>query len=244
MCQEQGKAILIQQNLWQIDKNSKVASLTLEDCTKAQSETLTLDPRITILENMRRFFHTAERGRRGLTFLAKRKQALQEEEAKLAEGLAPKNPAQNKSQEAATQILPKSVQGFRSSDGFLLLRGRTAQGNLEARKLAKGHDIWLHTAGGPGSHVIIRVAYPGQTIPEQTLIEAGQLAAIKSWQKDAHDAEITFAEIRHIKPMRGAGVGTVRIDKVVTTRQVPLDPDIEAKLTPKPNPPSSNDYVD
>ena len=37
--------------------------------------------------------------------------------------------------------LPKNVQMFISSDGFVLLRGRDSKGNLAARKLAAPHDI-------------------------------------------------------------------------------------------------------
>ena len=58
--------------------------------------------------------------------------------------------------------LPHSAtQLFVSDDGFALLRGRDAKGNIAARKLAAAHDIWLHTDGGPGSHVIIRRAHAG-----------------------------------------------------------------------------------
>ena len=129
--------------------------------------------------------------------------------------------------------LPKNVQLFVSSDGFALLRGRDAKGNLAARKLAAPHDIWLHAENGPGSHVIIRRTHGGQDVPVSTLDEAGSLAASKSWQKDAARARIQYAEVRHVKPMRNAPAGTVRIDKVLASREVPVDATLEEKLLPE-----------
>ncbi|MBQ7586340.1 MAG: DUF814 domain-containing protein, partial [Desulfovibrionaceae bacterium] len=203
MCQAQDQAIIIQQNLWHLNKHSKTDCLEIENPTHPQvSQIIRLDPRYTILENMQRLFHTAERGKRGLQFLAQRKADLNAKQAQLAQGISL---YKNQAPTQATNIEPVSgVQEFRSSDGVLLLRGKNARGNLACRKLAQGHDLWLHASGGPGSHVIIKLNFPGQNVPKQTLIEAGQLAANKSWVKDAPDAEIIYAEIRHIKPMRGA----------------------------------------
>lgn len=130
-------------------------------------------------------------------------------------------------------VLPKNVQLFVSSDGFALLRGRDAKGNLAARKLAAPHDIWLHAENGPGSHVIIRRTHGGQDVPVSTLDEAGSLAASKSWQRDAAHARIQYAEVRHVKPMRNAPAGTVRIDKVLASREVPVDATLEEKLLPE-----------
>ncbi len=130
--------------------------------------------------------------------------------------------------------LPKNVQAFVSSDGFVILRGRDANGNLACRKLAAPHDIWMHAERGPGAHVVVRLRWPGQEIPARTLMEAGCLAALKSWQNNAARADIQYAEIRHIKPMRGAPAGTVRIDRQIGTLSVPVDPEMEKRLSPAP----------
>ena len=128
--------------------------------------------------------------------------------------------------------VPKNVQLFVSEDGFVLLRGRDAKGNLAARKLAAPHDIWLHADGGPGSHVIIRRAHAGQTVPDRTLEQAGALAANKSWLRDAARARILYAEVRHIRALRGAAPGTVRMDKIWLSREVTVDPSLELRLLP------------
>ena len=114
-------------------------------------------------------------------------------------------------------------------------------GNLAARKLAAPHDIWLHADGGPGSHVIIRRAHAGQPIPDRTLEQAGGLAANKSWLRDAARARILYAEVRHIRALRGAAPGTVRMDKIWLSREVTVDPSLELRLLPEESVPAARD---
>ena len=126
--------------------------------------------------------------------------------------------------------LPKQVQAFRSSDGFLMLRGRDTKGNGLALKMAAPHDYWLHTADGPSAHVIIRRDHAGQDVPERTLHEAGILAALKSWQKDQDGADIQYSLAKYIHPMKKAAPGMVRIDRSEGAFTVRLEPDLEERL--------------
>ena len=125
--------------------------------------------------------------------------------------------------------LPRGVQAFHSSDGLLLLRGRDAKGNLAALKMGRPDDLWLHTEGSAGAHVIIRRA-GSQPISEQTLQEAGVLAALKSPYKDAGTAMVQCALVKHVHPMRGASLGTVRIDRHEPGLTVKIDPELESRL--------------
>lgn len=195
---------------------------------------------------MEALFHSARRGQRGLEHLAVRRAALREEAAaldrarreRLLGGLGEATPTSGTTGPGGTRVaplptaLPKNVQLFVSADGFALLRGRDAKGNLAARKLAAPHDIWLHAENGPGAHVIIRRAHGGQDVPERTLDQAGALAACKSWQRDAARARILYAEVRHVKPLRNAPAGTVRVDKVFGSRDVLVDCELETLLLP------------
>lgn len=70
-------------------------------------------------------------------------------------------------------------------------------------------------------------------MPTRTLDEAGVLAASKSWQRDAARARIQYAEVRHVKPMRNAPAGTVRIDKSLPSREVAVDTTLEERLMPR-----------
>ncbi|WP_291439803.1 NFACT RNA binding domain-containing protein [Desulfovibrio sp.] len=249
MTELQADALALQAHLWQWPAEYRAASVLVDAGPHGPSREIRLDPRRSVREEMARFFHTARRGWRGLEHLVLRRRALEDElaaihlarrdsllgvgatpdEAGAAGGLSPRGAAGGGMHTA----LPKNVQLFISSDGFALLRGRDARGNLAVRKLAAPHDIWLHAENGPGSHVIIRRAHGGQEVPARTLDEAGALAANKSWQKDAARAGIQYAEVRHVKPMRNAPAGTVRIDRVLASREVPVDATLEEKLLPE-----------
>lgn len=254
MTEAQADALALQENLWQWPAEYRALSVTVAAGAHGPAREIRLDPRRNVREEMERLFHTARRGWRGLEHLAQRRRALEEEAAAIArarrDSLLGAGGGQTVSAQAGSEpaggrgtragaaagmptALPRNVQLFISSDGFALLRGRDAKGNLAARKLAAPHDIWLHAENGPGSHVIIRRTHGGQDVPVSTLDEAGSLAASKSWQRDAARARIQYAEVRHVKPMRNAPAGTVRIDKVLASREVPVDATLEEKLLPE-----------
>ncbi|MFQ8734735.1 MAG: NFACT RNA binding domain-containing protein [Bilophila wadsworthia] len=110
--------------------------------------------------------------------------------------------------------MPKNVQPFRSSDGFLLLRGRDAKGNAQLLKLAAPHDLWMHTGGGPGAHILIRRDHAAQEIPSRTISEAAILSVLKSWRTDETQVDVIAALAKFVHPIRGAKPGTVRIDRM------------------------------
>ena len=240
MCARQQDARCIQANLWQLEASRHMDSVTLPN--EANEEcTVSLDPRFSLRENMERFFHMAKRGERGLVRIEARRRELEEEleeirrakEAALL-GLAPAAPRNTKKQQKAPlPEAPSSVQCFVSSDGMTLLRGRNAKGNLEVRRMASPHDVWVHVDGGAGAHVVIRRSHAAQEIPQATLDEAGSLSASKSFLKDEVSAKVNYCEIRHVRQLKGAVKGTMRMDKILFTRQVAVRPELEQTLLPK-----------
>lgn len=249
MCAAQPDALALQENCWRWPADFRAERVDVPAGTHGPARSITLDVRCTLRDNMARLFHTARRGRRGQEHLAERRSRLEQELAALRTardaarlgGISADAAAENTRLPLPPSV-PKNVQLFVSEDGFVLLRGRDAKGNLAARKLAAPHDIWLHADGGPGSHVIIRRAHAGQSIPDRTLDQAGGLAANKSWLRDAARARILYAEVRHIRALRGAAPGTVRMDKIWLSREVPVDPSLELRLLPGENaPPSPHD---
>ncbi len=230
--------LVLQSELWKYPAHVKEKSITTDN---PEHPIIQLDAKLNIRENMQALFHKAARGRRGLEYLQKRRQELEANIQALstlaqtvesgAHNLHKKNNKTNAQKASALPGIPKGVQAFKSSDGFIILRGKDAKGNGAALRTAAAKDIWMHVEGGPGSHCIIRRHYSGQEIPERTLNEAACLAAIKSWQKDNPTAQILSAEVRHVKAMRGAALGTVRIDKVLQSFSVDIDKDIEQKLS-------------
>lgn len=242
MRDRQKDALLLQSQLYLFGPADKLDAVTLNG--PEGPVTLKLDKKRTVRENMADMFHQAGRGRRGLEHLARRRAEVQaqKEEAEAARlrmlasvsgaGAAPKAGEKKTGGKNAAlpQGLPKQVQAFRSSDGFLMLRGRDTRGNALALKLAAAHDYWLHTADGPSAHVIIRRDHAGQEVPERTLHEAGVLAALKSWQKDAETASIQYSLAKYIHPMKNAAPGMVRIDRSEGAFRVRIERDLEERL--------------
>lgn len=242
MRDRQKDALLLQSQLYLFGPADKLDAVTLNG--PEGPVTLKLDKKRTVRENMADMFHQAGRGRRGLEHLARRRAEVQaqKEEAEAARlrmlasvsgaGAAPKAGEKKTGGKNAAlpQGLPKQVQAFRSSDGFLMLRGRDTRGNALALKLAAAHDYWLHTADGPSAHVIVRRDHAGQEVPEHTLHEAGVLAALKSWQKDAETASIQYSLAKYIHPMKNAAPGMVRIDRSEGAFRVRIEPDLEERL--------------
>lgn len=197
------------------------------------------DPRLSPAENMARLFQQAAKGRRGLEHTARRREQL------LA-GVGPELlPARAHKANAprpapAPLLLPKRYQGlavacFRTSDGFLVLRGKSSQANHDMlSRAASPHDYWLHAAGGPSAHVILRRDYPDQPVPEQSLVEAAILCAVKSWRKDDAKAEVLLARVKDVRKVKGAAIGSVAVDEVERTLLVTPDAGLEERLKYEP----------
>lgn len=254
MLKQQDDAIKIKNNLCFIDTNEHTDVFKypiLPDSYAGNNNSNTnkqnvilLDKRFSILENMERFFKNSQRAKRGLKALFDRRRSIQSqlEDLKFQESASQIikydnsdtgiNSDQKSSQSNNLFIknLPKNIQGYLSSNGLLLLRGKNAAGNRAIRKMSAPHDLWCHVETGPGAHIIIRKKQPDQIIPEQTLLEAGSLAAVKSWLAASQKASIMFAETRHVKGIKDSQ--KVSIDKLAFTRLIEIIADIENKLSP------------
>jgi hypothetical protein len=216
------------------------SSISLEHPVHGPVE-VPLEPRLSPAENMARLFQQAAKGRRGLEHVARRR-------GQLLAGVGPELlPARAQAQNTpkplaapAPLLLPKRYQGlavscFRTSDGFLVLRGKSSQANHDMLSRAAGpHDYWLHAAGGPSAHVILRRDYPDQPVPEQSLLEAAGLCALKSWRKDDAKAEVLLARVKDVRKVKGAAIGSVAVNEVERTLLVPLDSSLEGRLAVSP----------
>ncbi|WP_374989736.1 NFACT RNA binding domain-containing protein [Humidesulfovibrio sp.] len=197
-----------------------------------------LDPRLTPAENMAHLFRQAAKGRRGLAHVERRR-------AELATGTGPELHAASSTRQSppsprtAPVVVPKRYQGlavalFRTSDGFLVLRGKSSQANHDMLTKAAGpYDLWFHVSGGPSAHVILKRDFPDQDVPEQSLLEAAGLCALKSFRKDDAKAEVLCAKVRDVRKVKGAAIGSVAVDQVDRTLLVSLDPGLETRLALK-----------
>ena len=100
---------------------------------------------------------------------------------------------------------------YLSADGLEIWVGRSDEGNDHlTTRLARGQDLILHVEGGAGSHVILRTE--GRTeAPQESLLDACELALHFSKQRGASRAAIHVAPIKNVVKPRGAKPGLVQV---------------------------------
>jgi predicted ribosome quality control (RQC) complex YloA/Tae2 family protein len=123
-------------------------------------------------------------------------------------------------QRKGTESIP-GVRRYRSSDGYEMLVGRGARDNDHLTfRVARPHDLWMHAADYPGSHVVVRNP-SRQEIPHRTVIEAAQLAAHFSQARASGKVDVHYTERKFLSKPKGAAPGLVRISSF---RSIAVEP--------------------
>lgn len=96
--------------------------------------------------------------------------------------------------------------------GFEILVGK---GDAENDKLTFGiaepGDFWLHVAGTPGSHVIIRNPDNLDELPAEVVDRAAELAAWHSRSRHAGKVDVHLCRVADVSKPRGFAPGEVRL---------------------------------
>jgi len=236
MVEKRSSGLLLQNSLHSLDKKARLLTVRVPDEEGEELE-VALDSGLTVLENMARFFARAAKGERGLGIVDARALALRRELEAARDGRARPDPLPGRgSRTAPKNILPAKYRTlkvgiYRSSDGFMILRGRSAKANHQLlTQAASPFDYWLHAHGGPGAHVIIKRDFPTQDVPEQTILQAAALAALASHLKMSDRGDVLLCLVRDVRPIKGAALGMVGVDKVLRTVRPAIDPALEERL--------------
>lgn len=198
---------------------------------------LDFDPRRSPSENMEQCFRLADKGERGFVHLARRRNELGRELARVEQGNIAAQDAPPSAKEAtAPAPLPKkwqqlAVHLFTTSDGFTVARGKNKKANHEMlSKAASPFDYWFHAANGPSSHVILKRDHPGQDVPRRSLEEAAALCSLKSAFKADGKVEIMFALVKDVRKVKGWAHGQVSVQQVQGTVIARPDQELETRL--------------
>jgi predicted ribosome quality control (RQC) complex YloA/Tae2 family protein len=206
-------------------------SVTVTDYAAPENPALeiALDPAKTPQANMAAYFRMALKRARGRDVIVARKAQTVRELADLdaqaallaaTDDLTALRRAAQRPQasaQAATQARPRPatppprIARFNSSDGLLLLVGRTARDNDElTMRLARGNDLWLHTRNRPGAHVVVRTQR-ARDVPRRTLLEAAQLCLQFSKVADGAIEDVLYVQRKHVSKPKGAKPGLVHV---------------------------------
>ena len=114
---------------------------------------------------------------------------------------------------------------FRSEsiEGFEVLVGRGDRENDELTfRVGEPRDFWLHVAGQPGSHVIVRNPEGLEQLPRAVLEQAARLAAWHSKSRGARGkVEVHVCRVADVSKPRGFAPGEVRLRRYDAIRVYP-----------------------
>lgn len=97
---------------------------------------------------------------------------------------------------------------YKSTDGFSILCGRNNKQNDKLTlKTASKTDMWLHTQGIAGSHVIIQSE--GRDITDMAITQAANIAAFNSKGRNSAQVAVDYTLVRYVKKPSGAKPGMV-----------------------------------
>ena len=106
------------------------------------------------------------------------------------------------------QRAPEKPMRFLSADGFPILVGKNnTQNDMLVTKVGEKQDIWLHVLGCAGSHVLVQSG--GKPVPDTTLEQAAQLAALFSKASPKEKVPVTYTALKNVKKPSGAKPGYV-----------------------------------
>lgn len=216
---------LINANIWRLEKG--MTKCTLEDFATGEPREIALDARLTPAQNAQKYYSeyrkldTAEKMLTGLikkgeeelvyidsVFDAASRTENELELAEIRKELRAGGYLRGAEKpEERVKKLSEPLR-FRSSDGFEILVGKNNRQNDQLTlKTAKATDLWLHTQGIAGSHVIIKT--DGKQPPEQTIFEAAQLAAYHSKGCSGSQVPVDCTAVKFVKKPAGAKPGMV-----------------------------------
>ena len=204
-------------------------------------EGVPLDPSKSPVENMNRYFLLRKKAKRAVDIVRKRKREVAESVYYLESMEGQLASAQTREdllavrQEISQSFAPKQrkageKKGARREPpkpaapqvdrvefgGHTILVGKNNVGNDRiVKELAAPGDLWLHTQGIPGSHVLVKVL-AGKETPGEIIEEAARLAVLHSKARGQSNVPVFLAEARHVSKFKGAKPGLVRIARYRT----------------------------
>lgn len=216
----QGK--LLQSRFFELKKG--LASIEVPDWNKGmEPTTIVLDPLKDPQENLSRYFKQAKKLQKAIPHLEKQVAAKQDELAqhRIIQNLVettmendfllqwlPNPAAEKEKKRVREQKKALPYLEFTSSTGIPIFVGKSGRANDQLTfQIAHGNDWWLHVAGMPGSHVIIRHPTPDKT----TIDEAMILAIQHSKAKASGEGEVVVTQKKHVSKVPKGKPGQVQI---------------------------------
>jgi len=191
---------------------------------------ITLDPKLTPVENAERLFRRARgareaavRAERGIEKDRQRMLLLEQllEKVSAAATVSALEKIENNHREifgmSAGPREPGTAERFRRFEvagGYEVYAGKNAANNDELTvRFAKPNDYWFHARGSSGSHVVLRWSDTKSKPPKDTLRQAASIAAYYSGARGAKMVPVAYTLRKYVRKPRGAAVGAVVMER-------------------------------
>ncbi len=208
-----------------------------------------IDPARSLQENAQLLFARWKKGRRGLVTIETRIEAVRSrrdewrgletpaaaartrddldrlKEAMGRLGVVHAAPAKTRGAAPRRKEVPARVRRFTSPDGFVILVGKSGEENDTLTfRVASPNDFWLHAAGQPGAHVVVRNPQRLKSLPEPTLRAAAQAAAFYSGARAEGKVEVHYTQRRYVHKGKGMPSGQVLLRRFRSIQVAPRPP--------------------
>ena len=218
---------LLTANLYALQRGAKTARVVNYYSEACEELDIELDSRLTPAQNAQRYYKKYNKCKSAkhylteqialaegeLAYLATVSQALEnaETEADLAEirhELSKSGYASRMHAFKTAKMPPVKPMEFKTTGGYRVLCGKNNMQNdhLTFKVAVKG-DLWFHTKGAPGSHVILLC--DGEEPSERDYTEAATIAATYSGYGDGGQIPVDYTRIKNVKKPPAAKPGYV-----------------------------------
>ena len=100
------------------------------------------------------------------------------------------------------------IEEHESAEGYRILVGKNnTQNDYITTVLASKGDMWFHTKGIHGSHVVVMCG--GAPISDETVLTAARLAAYNSKARNSSNVPVDYTPVKFVKKPNGAKAGMV-----------------------------------
>lgn len=213
-------------NIYMIKKGE--TSCTLNNIYTNEMMEIALSPLLTPVENAQVYYKRYNKYKRAIEEINKQKQETKDllqylqsldtslqtatnkievaeiRQELISEGIISEN-KKGKGKASLPKSAPLSIS--LSHDTVVYVGKNNKQNDFVTFTIAKPHDLWFHTKGFPGSHVILKTALSKPT--EAEIETAANLAAYFSKARNSSNVPVDCAEKRFVKKPSGAKPGFV-----------------------------------
>ena len=231
------KGELLKQALHSVTKGNKECSVTNYYKDPPEKMIIDLDPALSPVENMNRYFRLYRKGQKGIAFKKKYLPSIEDEigyyrsllyymeraesleelgkiQREMGEGgLIPTKPSKGKRGKGTLrrrEARTSQIEKF-IVDSFTIYAGKNNHGNDHIiQNIASPGDLWLHAMKHPGSHVLIKKRGDAP-IPDEVIYTCAGEAARRSGGAGEGKLDVYVADAKDVRKIPGQKPGVVRI---------------------------------